>query len=1078
MPDLTRDNQPWKDYVSNIKTVVIGENVTSIGNYAFYNCSSLTSITLPASVTSLGNYAFAGCRGLTSITLPASVTSIGNYAFINCRGLTSITLPASVTSIGNYAFINCSGLTSITLPASVTSLGNYAFAGCSGLTSITLPASVTSIGNHAFYSCSGLMSLDLSKCTSLTTIGEYAFYGCSVLTSLDLSNCTSLTTIGERAFYNCSVLTSLDLSNCTSLTTIGERAFYNCSKLESLDLSNCTSLTSIDAKAFAYCSGLKSITLPTSLTSLGANAFKDCAGLTEVNFGVEGKAVLINGKILGTGTFNIKDAIGTSAASLRCLDFENVNYVGADGKTTTVSAIPIISGLIELAAGTYVVKDTIALNDLTLNGEVNLILADGANLTAGTISGGTLNVFSQGGETLGKLTATEISSAFNYNGGNVTATTISGATTLNWTNANDTIDATYTGTANIVDGKRFYNSEGNIITTSASNERLNALDSYLIEIPTGATITGATQIGTTNKYVCKSGAEVTISGFNSGEISFDPLITSLEKSGDNIVVKASDDTALTISGLTFPVGSDSWKTEDTSSNYGTRYTSGALISDSKIVWDTPADDIFVTVTGLKSGVTLNDTNITIAIDDKKLTINDEALLTDGATISADNDYTVELATALAPTNAVSKGWEGNNYYSSDGYKTAGWFLTNGKVEQVNVLTPAVTISGVKTTDGITVANNVVTLTEANLNGENITLTGDGYTLTLAKDVDTTKETISEWVTLSGGNIAYYAGGTGEYYSLNSEKTAVTYNASVAGANQVEFSGVEGTPTLKSSIVNLTASNFNSNVSVVSNEGGYSFALSGDFQNKTFTGTANTDEIKNSGSNLVILGGAGNDILRGGNDADTLSGGADNDKLFGNAGNDSLSGGDGNDTLSGSYGDDKLLGGAGNDSLSGCSGNDTLSGGDGNDKLLGGSGNDSLSGGDGNDTLSGYTGKDILLGGKGNDSLNGGSNNDTLYGGAGDDTLIGGVGNDSLWGDTGADTFIYSSGDGKDIIYGFESKDTLTLDGLDFTASYSKTKGTVTLKFNSGSITFKEFTATTFHINNDTYKISGSTLKKQ
>ena len=87
-------------------------------------------------------------------------------------------------------------------------------------------------------------------------------------------------------------------------------------------------------------------------------------------------------------------------------------------------------------------------------------------------------------------------------------------------------------------------------------------------------------------------------------------------------------------------------------------------------------------------------------------------------------------------------------------------------------------------------------------------------------------------------------------------------------------------------------------------------------------------------------------------------------------------------------------------------------------------------------------------------------------------------NDSLWGDTGADTFIYSSGDGKDIIYGFESKDTLTLDGLDFTASYSKTKGTVTLKFNSGSITFKEFTATTFHINNDTYKISGSTLKKQ
>ena len=103
---------------------------------------------------------------------------------------------------------------------------------------------------------------------------------------------------------------------------------------------------------------------------------------------------------------------------------------------------------------------------------------------------------------------------------------------------------------------------------------------------------------------------------------------------------------------------------------------------------------------------------------------------------------------------------------------------------------------------------------------------------------------------------------------------------------------------------------------------------------------------------------------------------------------------------------------------------------------------------------------------------------TLIGGKGNDCLIGGAGNDSLWGDAGADTFIYSSGDGKDIIYGFDSKDTLTLDGLDFTASYSKKYNQVTLTFDSGSIKLKDFTATTFHIDNDTYKISGSKFVKK
>ena len=136
-------------------------SVTSIREYAFCDCSSLTSVTIPNSVTSIGNDAFNYCISLTSVTIPNSVTSIGAYAFKYCVSLTSVTIGNSVTSIGAYAFQYCYSLTSVTFEdnSSLDSIGAYAFRDCSSLTSVTIPNSVTSIGFWAFHNCSSLTSV-------------------------------------------------------------------------------------------------------------------------------------------------------------------------------------------------------------------------------------------------------------------------------------------------------------------------------------------------------------------------------------------------------------------------------------------------------------------------------------------------------------------------------------------------------------------------------------------------------------------------------------------------------------------------------------------------------------------------------------------------------------------------------------------------------------------------------------------------------------------------------------------------------------------------------------------------------
>ena len=243
---------PWRDnYYNTIKNVYVDAGVTSIGDYAFGGCKSLTSITIPDNVTSIGRGAFFHCNSLTNIIIPDSVASIGNSAFEGCTGLTSVTIPDSVTRIGGYAFSGCTGLTSITIPNGVKIIGNSAFEGCTGLTSVAIPNSVTYIDSSLFYGCTSLTSVTIPD--SVASIGSSAFYGCTGLTSITIPN--SVTYISHSVFYGCTGLTSVTIPD--GVTIIEYSAFYCCTGLTCVSLPK--NVKTICSAAFFYCRNIKDV---------------------------------------------------------------------------------------------------------------------------------------------------------------------------------------------------------------------------------------------------------------------------------------------------------------------------------------------------------------------------------------------------------------------------------------------------------------------------------------------------------------------------------------------------------------------------------------------------------------------------------------------------------------------------------------------------------------------------------------------------------------------------------------------------------------------------------------------------
>ena len=250
--------------------------LTEISNNAFSGCAKLTSIVIPDNVASIGRSAFSGCSGLTSVTIPKSVASIGESAFFGCSGLASITIPNNVTSIDKSTFLGCSGLSSVIIPESVASIDESAFSGCSGLESITIPNNVTSIGKSTFSGCSGLTSVTIPE--SVASIDESAFSGCSGLESIIIPN--NVTSIGDSTFFDCSGLTSVTIPE--NVTNIGSSAFSGCSGLAEIIIPD--SVKSIGKNAFSGCTGIRSVTIPSNVSSMGNSAFAGCSNIKSVKW--------------------------------------------------------------------------------------------------------------------------------------------------------------------------------------------------------------------------------------------------------------------------------------------------------------------------------------------------------------------------------------------------------------------------------------------------------------------------------------------------------------------------------------------------------------------------------------------------------------------------------------------------------------------------------------------------------------------------------------------------------------------------------------------------------------------------
>ncbi len=323
---------------TNLTSVTLGENLTSIGNNAFYDCNKLDSVF----ISDMGSWCnidfedyssnplyyastlYLNNEVVTTAIIPNEITSINDYAFNNCTCITSVVLHDDVTNIGQSSFSNCFNLSNITLGNKIETIGNHAFSDCTSLTNISLPDEITTIGSYAFYNCNGLKKVTFSG--AISTIQDRAFYQCTGLKSVYITDIVDWCNIGfenfasnplyyaKNLYINDSIATNLIIPN--EVKFIKNFAFYNCINLVSVEIPN--TITNIGQTAFKGCSNLKKVSI------------SDLLSWCNITFGNDSSNPLCNGAELYVGSTLVTDVVIPQEVS----NIKSYSFYGCRGVKT------------------------------------------------------------------------------------------------------------------------------------------------------------------------------------------------------------------------------------------------------------------------------------------------------------------------------------------------------------------------------------------------------------------------------------------------------------------------------------------------------------------------------------------------------------------------------------------------------------------------------------------------------------------------------------------------------------------------------------------------------------------------
>ncbi len=779
----------------------------------------------------------------------------------------------------------------------------------------------------------------------------------------------------------------------------------------------------------------------------------------------KGKSINVNGENLFKVAWSLNGTTATYSTPLETL--------------ITVNGVKSLDGLALNDKVVTVSAKALGTDKVTISDGYTLALANDVTKTSTNAAGWTFNnstaTYKNAATNAGYVCDGKNISYVNASGGN-TLVTVNGVKSLEGLVLNDkvvTVSAKALGTDKVTISDGYTLALANDVTKASTSAAGWTLNNSIATYKNAATNAGYVCDGKNISYVNASGGNtlVTVNGVKSleGLVLNDKVVTVSAKALGTDKVTISDGYTLALANDVTKASTSAagWTLNNSIATYKNAATNAGYVCDGKNISYVNASggNTLITVNGVKSldGLVLND---------KVVTVSAKALGTDKVTIS--DGYTLALANDVTKTSTSAAGWTLNNSIAT--YKNAatnaGYVCDGKNISYVNASggNALITVNGVKSLDGLALNDKVVTVSTKALGTDKVTIS-DGYTLALANDV-TKPKTTKAW-SLSKTKATYKqttaAGYTLADNAINYSKKSTANLATVKGlksglkVSDGKISGVS----IKGTTITLSKAALGTSKITVSD--GYNLALGKNVTKSTTSekwglskNTATLKGTKTAGYTLAdnaisyskkstktlatVTGVKSTKGVSTKNNVITLKASSLNKKVTVNGSDYEFNFASGDykkASITGSKKADVITSRGKNISISGGAGDDTIN-------LLGSA--TTVKGGAGNDIISGN--------GKGNYSLWGGADNDTLYS------------------SSGADKFIYGKGDGKDVIFGFDNKDTLTLDNIDFTPSYSKKNGTVTLKVDGGSVTLKEFTSTTFHINDDIYKISGSKFKKQ